>query len=219
MIVNLYLPNYRSIKDMALFYGNERRELERRMKSEGRLPPGQSLTLKWPVLHYGGVPGSDSATWDFRVYGRVGTSLQFNWKEFTQLPRSEHTSDFHCVTRWSRFDNHWQGVAFHELVARARPLPTAAFVLVHAEQGYTANIPLADLDRPEVLLATHHDGEPLSAEHGYPLRLIVPHLYAWKSVKWVRSLEFVDHDIPGFWEKNGYNMYGDPWKEQRYSAR
>ena len=202
---------------MALFEGKERRELEQLMKREGRLPPGQSLTLKWPVLHYGAVPRFDPETWDFRIYGFVDSPLRFTWQEFTKLPRVERTSDFHCVTRWSRFNNQWEGVAFRELLERARPKPEAAYVLVHAEQGFTANVPLADLDRPEVLLATHHDGEPLTAEHGYPLRLIVPHLYSWKSVKWVRSLEFLAHDTPGFWEKNGYHMYGDPWKQQRYS--
>jgi DMSO/TMAO reductase YedYZ molybdopterin-dependent catalytic subunit len=203
---------------MALFEGNQRRELEQLMKREGRLPPGQSVTLKWPVLHYGTVPRFDPETWDFRVDGLVNSPLRFTWDEFNKLPRVERTSDFHCVTRWSRFDNRWNGVAFRELLEHARPKPQAAYVLVHAEQGYTANVPLADLDRPEVLLATHHDGEPLTAEHGYPLRLIVPHLYSWKSVKWVRSLEFLAQDTPGFWEKNGYNMYGDPWKEQRYSG-
>jgi DMSO/TMAO reductase YedYZ molybdopterin-dependent catalytic subunit len=147
----------------------------------------------------------------------VDSPLRLNWKEFNALPKIQRTSDFHCVTRWSRFDNHWGGVAFRELLSRARPRPEAAYVLVHAEQGFTANVPLADLNREEVLLATHHDGEPLTAEHGYPLRLIVPHLYAWKSVKWLRGLEFLDHDTPGFWEQNGYHMYGDPWKEQRFS--
>jgi DMSO/TMAO reductase YedYZ molybdopterin-dependent catalytic subunit len=121
------------------------------------------------------------------------------------------------VTRWSRFDNRWDGVAMQEILRRVMPKPEARFVLVHAEQGFTANVPLADLDRDNVLLATHHDGEPLLAEHGFPLRLIVPHLYSWKSVKWVRGLEFLDHDEPGFWEQNGYHMYGDPWKEQRFS--
>ena len=180
------------------------------------MPPGQSLTLKWPVLHYGSVPRFDPATWDFRVNGLVDTPLKLSWKEFNALPKIQRKSDFHCVTRWSRFDNRWDGVAFRELLGRVHPKPEAAYVLVHAEQGYTANVPLADLDREEVLLATHHDGEPLTAEHGYPLRLIVPHLYAWKSVKWVRSLEFLDHDTPGFWEQNGYHMRGDPWKEQRF---
>jgi len=201
-----------------LFEGNERRERERLMRQEGRLPPGQSLTLKWPVLQYGSVPRFDPKTWDFQVYGLVESALRFTWGEFNALPKVQRTSDFHCVTRWSRFDNRWDGVAVQELLRRAHPQANAGYVLVHAEQGYTANVPLADLDREEVLLATHHDGEPLAPDHGYPLRLIVPHLYSWKSVKWVRSLEFLDHDEPGFWEKNGYHMYGDPWKEQRYSG-
>jgi DMSO/TMAO reductase YedYZ molybdopterin-dependent catalytic subunit len=200
-----------------LFEGKDRRELERLKRSEGLLPPGQSLTLKWPVLHYGSVPSFDPARWDLQVYGLVEAPLTLNWKEFNSLPRIQRVSDFHCVTRWSRFDNRWDGVACKELLARVRPRPEAAYVLVHAEQGFTANVPLADLDREEVLLATHHDGEPLTADHGFPLRLIVPHLYAWKSVKWVRGFEFLDHDQPGFWEQNGYHMYGDPWKEQRFS--
>jgi DMSO/TMAO reductase YedYZ molybdopterin-dependent catalytic subunit len=200
-----------------LFEGNDRRTLEKLKKSEGLLPPGQSLTLKWPVLHYGSVPGFDPEAWDLRITGLVDSPLKLNWKEFNALPRIQSTSDFHCVTRWSRFDNHWDGVSFRELLASVHPKAQAAYVLVHAEQGFTANVPLADLDRDEVLLATHHDGEPLTAEHGYPLRLIVPHLYAWKSVKWLRGLEFLDHDAPGFWEQNGYHMYGDPWKEQRFS--
>jgi DMSO/TMAO reductase YedYZ molybdopterin-dependent catalytic subunit len=199
-----------------LFEGNERKERERQMKSEGRLPPGQALTLKWPVLQYGSVPRFDPERWDLRVYGLWESPMKWTWKEFNALPRAQQTSDFHCVTRWSRFDNQWAGVSFHEILRRVRPLPNATHVMVHGEQGYTANVPLADLDRESVLLATHHDGEPLSAEHGYPLRLIVPHLYAWKSVKWLRALEFIDHDAPGFWEQNGYHMYGDPFKEQRF---
>jgi len=202
-----------------LFEGTDRRQLERLKRQEGKLPPGQSLTLKWPVLHYGSVPRFDPATWDFQVYGLVETPLRLDWEQFNQLPKVERTSDFHCVTRWSRFDNRWQGVAMQEVLRRVMPKPSAAFVLVHAEQGFTANVPLPDLDRAEVLLATHHDSGPLTAEHGYPLRLIVPHLYAWKSVKWVRGLEFLDHDVPGFWEQNGYHMYGDPWKEQRFSRQ
>jgi DMSO/TMAO reductase YedYZ molybdopterin-dependent catalytic subunit len=201
----------------VLFEGNERRQLEKLKKTQGLLPPGQSLTLKWPVLHYGSVPAFDPANWDLRVLGLVDSPLKLNWKEFNALPKIQRDSDFHCVTRWSRFDNHWEGVAFRELLGRVHPRSGAAYVLVHAEQGYTANVPLADLDREEVLLATHHDGAPLTPEHGYPVRMIVPHLYAWKSVKWIRGLEFLDHDQPGFWEQNGYNMYGDPWKEQRFS--
>ena len=200
-----------------LFEGSERKELERQMKQEGRLPPGQSLTLKWPVLQYGAVPSFDPQAWSFKVYGLVNSVLTLSWAEFNRLPKVQATSDFHCVTRWSRFNNRWDGVALREVLRRVVPKPGAGFVLVHAEQGYTANVPLADLDRDEVLLATHHDGEPLTAEHGFPLRLIVPHLYAWKSVKWIRGLEFLGHDQPGFWEQNGYHMYGDPGKEQRFS--
>ena len=200
-----------------LFVGKDRRELERKMKQEGRLPPGQSLTLKWPVLHYGSVPVFNPETWDLRFYGLVELPMKLSWREFNALPKVERASDFHCVTRWSRFDNRWQGVAFRELLSRLHPKPAAAYILIHAEQGYTANVPLADLDREGVILATHHDGEPLTAEHGFPLRLIVPHLYAWKSVKWVRAFEFLDHEAAGFWEQNGYHLYGDPWKEQRFS--
>jgi len=203
---------------MALFEGNERKALEQQMKSEGRLPPGQSLTLKWPVLHYGSVPRFDPERWDFKVYGMVETPLRWTWNEFNALPKVKRHSDFHCVTRWSRFDNDWEGVAFREVLGRAKLQAGARFVLVHAEQGFTANVPLADLDRDEVLFATHHDGQPLSPDHGYPLRLIVPHLYAWKSVKWVRGIEFLDQDARGFWEQNGYHMYGDPWREQRFDT-
>ena len=201
-----------------LFEGNERKELERRMLAEGRLPPGQAATLKWPVLQYGSVPRFDPARWDFRISGLVEQPVRLTWDEFNRLPKSTVTSDFHCVTRWSRFDNRWEGVLFRDVLKLVKLLPRAAYVLVHAEQGYTANVPLADLDRDNVIFATHHDGEPLTPDHGYPLRLIVPHLYAWKSVKWVRGLEFLDHDAPGFWEQNGYHMYGDPFREQRFDT-
>jgi DMSO/TMAO reductase YedYZ molybdopterin-dependent catalytic subunit len=203
---------------MALFDYRERHDLERKMRDEHRLPPGQSATLKWPVLHYGSIPRFDPVRWDFRVYGLVENPVKLSWNEFNKLPKSKTHSDFHCVTRWSRFDNDWQGVKFTELLKLAQPKPDAKFVLVHAEQGYTANIPLADLQHDNVLFATHHDGEALTADHGYPLRLIVPHLYAWKSVKWVRGIEFLGNDEPGFWEQNGYHIYGDPWKEQRFSG-
>ena len=198
--------------------GNERKELERKMLDEGRLPPGQAATLKWPVLHYGSVPRFDPARWDFKVWGEVAKPVRLTWDEFAALPRFDVTRDFHCVTRWSRFDNRWTGVAFREVMKLAQPKPSATHVLIHAEQGFTANVPLADLDREDVLFATHHDGQPLTPDHGYPLRLVVPHLYAWKSVKWVRGLEFLDHDVPGFWERNGYHMYGDPFREQRFDS-
>jgi DMSO/TMAO reductase YedYZ molybdopterin-dependent catalytic subunit len=140
--------------DSSIFSGNERKEKEREMLRAGRLPPGQSLTLKWPVLHYGSVPRFDPARWDFRVWGLVNAPLKLNWEEFNKLPRVATHSDFHCVTRWSRFDNDWQGVAFKEILKIVQPKPEAAYVLVHAEQGFTANVPLADLDRDDVLLAS-----------------------------------------------------------------
>jgi DMSO/TMAO reductase YedYZ molybdopterin-dependent catalytic subunit len=199
-----------------MFSPDERKQKEREMRAAGRLPAGQSLTLKWPVLHYGSVPHFDSTRWDLWVRGCVSGPLRLDWARFKSLPRVEDVSDFHCVTRWSRFDNHWRGVSTRTLLELARPLPPARYVLVHGEQGYTANLPLADFLADHVLLATHHESQPLTAEHGGPLRLIVPHLYAWKSVKWVRGIELLDHDVPGFWEKNGYHNYGDPFREQRF---
>lgn len=196
----------------------ERKQLERQMRDAGRLPPGQSLTLKWPVLHYGSVPGFDAAQWDFTITGLVEKPVRLNWEEFNRLPHKEVVSDFHCVTRWSRFDNRWEGVPVTEVLRLVNVRPDARYALIHAEQDFTANLPLADLMRPESLFAFNHDGEPLTAEHGYPLRLVVPHLYAWKSVKWVRGIELTAEDQPGFWEQNGYNMYGDPFKEQRFSG-
>jgi DMSO/TMAO reductase YedYZ molybdopterin-dependent catalytic subunit len=196
----------------------DRRAQERVMREAGRLPPGQSLTLKWPVLHAGTVPRFDPKTWNFRVTGLVEEPLRFTWDEFLRLPMTALTADMHCVTRWSRFDVRWEGVLFSELMKRIRVKAPAKYVMVLAEQGYTSNLPLADLLRPTTLFALKHSGEPLPADHGYPVRLVVPNLYAWKSVKWVRGLEFMDHDEPGFWEQNGYNMYGDPFKEERYSG-
>ena len=202
-----------------MFAETERRKLEKQAQKEGRLPPGQSLTLKWPILHVGDVPRFNPERWDFKISGMVEAPRQFSWQEFRALPLTEVISDFHCVTRWSRLDNHWKGVLFTDLLKIVKALPAAAFVSVLAEEGYTANIPLADLVRPDVLFTFEHDGEPLSADHGGPVRLIVPHLYAWKSVKWVRGFVLLDHDQLGFWERNGYHAYGDPWKEQRYSGR
>jgi DMSO/TMAO reductase YedYZ molybdopterin-dependent catalytic subunit len=204
---------------MALF-GDDggRREEEKKARAEGRLPPGQSLTIKWPVLHAGSVPRFDPARWEFKINGLVDGPLQLTWEEFRALAQSEVTSDFHCVTRWSRLDNRWKGVLFTEVLKRVKVKAGAAYALVTAEEGYTANVPLQDLQRPDVLFAFAHDGEPLAAEHGGPLRLIVPQLYAWKSVKWVRGFTLLDHDELGFWERNGYHAYGDPWKEQRYSS-
>jgi len=196
-----------------------RKELENKAKAEGRLPPGQSLTLKWPVLHYGSIPHFDPAKWDFQISGEVEEAKRLTWNEFHALPQTETLSDFHCVTRWSRLDNHWGGVLFTGVMKLIKPKHDAHFASILAEEGYTANVPLADLMRPDVLFAFEHDGEPLTGEHGGPLRLIVPQLYAWKSVKWVRGFVLLDYDRLGFWERNGYHAYGDPWKEQRYSSR
>ena len=195
-----------------------RKLLENRARAEGRLPPGQSLTLKWPVLHYGSIPHFDESKWDFKISGEVVAPAKVSWKEFLALPQTEIASDFHCVTRWSRLDNRWTGVLFTEVLKLVQPTPAAEHALVLAEEGYTANIPLADLTLPNVLFAHSHDGEPLPGEHGGPLRLIVPRLYAWKSAKWVRGFLLLNEERLGFWERNGYHAYGDPWKEQRYSG-
>jgi len=182
-----------------------------------RLPPGQVLTTKWPVLTYGDTPRVDLRTWTLRCFGLVEADVSWTWEELTALPQVEVESDVHCVTRWSRFDNLWRGVPVREILARVKVRPEAVAVMVHAEQGYTTNIPLADLRAEDVLLALEHDGAPLAAEHGGPCRLVVPHLYFWKSAKWIRGLEFLDVDAPGFWEVNGYHLHADPWKEERYS--
>lgn len=203
---------------MVLGETTERKQREREMREAGRLPPGQSLTLKWPVLHEGSVPPFDPETWDFRIGGLVEKPLRLTWDDFMRLPMKEVTADMHCVTRWSRFDVRWEGVPFTEVAKLASPKPEAKYVMVLAEQGYTSNVPLVDLMRSTTLFALKHNGEALPAEHGYPVRLVVPHLYAWKSVKWVRGLDFLAQDAPGFWEENGYHMYGDPFREQRFSG-
>ena len=181
-----------------------------------RLPPGQYLTDKWPVLHAGAVPDTDLATWDFNVWGEVEDELTLSWSEFNDLPKVEVTEDIHCVTRWSRFDVTFAGVPWSALAERVKPKPSAQFAIAHAEQGYTANSPVSFLEDPFALLATHADGEPLTPEHGGPLRLVVPGKYFWKSAKWLRGIELVSTDSPGFWERYGYHTDADPWKEQRY---
>jgi DMSO/TMAO reductase YedYZ molybdopterin-dependent catalytic subunit len=196
----------------------ERKRLERERRADGRLPPGQSLTLKWPVLHEGNVPRVDLRTWDFRIDGLVENPLRLTWDQFTRLPQSEIQCDMHCVTRWSRFDNRFRGVLFTEVMNLVTPKPAARFAMLRGENGYTTNLPFADLMMPNVIFAFQHDGEELTGDHGYPMRLIVPHLYLWKSVKWMRGLELIAEDAPGFWEQNGYHMRGDPWKEQRFDT-
>ncbi len=182
-----------------------------------RIPPGQYKTDKFPVLHYGSVPRVDLATWDFRVWGEVDSPFTLRWQQFKELPRKTIHTDVHCVTRWSKLDTDWEGVAIQTILELAQVRPTATHVVEHAEQGYTANLPLSVLDDDDVILADTFGGEPLEAEHGYPLRLVVPKRYFWKSAKWIRGLEFLDHDQLGFWERYGYNNDADPWKEERFS--
>ena len=190
--------------------------IEARAPDRQRLPPGQVITRKWPVLHYGTVPRVDLAVWSFSVDGAVEQPFAITWEDLQALPRRQTTCDMHCVTRWTRYDNVFEGVPVQLLLQRAGVKPEARYALVHAEQGFTTNLPLDDLDRPENLLALSHDGEPLTPEHGGPVRLLVPHLYLWKSAKWVRGIECLEADVPGFWEQNGYHMRGDPWQEERY---
>ncbi len=197
---------------------SERKLLEAKMRQEGRLPPGQSATLKWPVLHYRGVPAFDPATWKFRTWGLVEAPLELTWQEFLALPRTQVTADFHCVTRWSRFDNRWEGVPLRAIADQTRPKPEARSVLIHCAEDYSTNVPLKDLLEVNVLFALQHDSAPLASEHGGPVRLVVPKLYGWKSAKWVTGLEFLAEERPGYWEQNGYHIYGDPFKEQRFDT-
>lgn len=190
---------------------------ERERAVADRLPPGQYLTEKWPVLHYGGVPKVDLATWDLSISGAVESPLRLTYDEFKRLPRRTLQADVHCVTRWSLLDSTWEGVPVSELMKLVTLTPEATHVMVHAEHGFTANLSLEDfLCEPNMLVDTRN-GEAISPEHGWPLRLFVPHLYFWKSAKWVRGLEFIHGDKPGFWEQYGYHMRGDPWHEERYA--
>jgi DMSO/TMAO reductase YedYZ molybdopterin-dependent catalytic subunit len=182
-----------------------------------RLPPGQTRTEKWPVLHYGAIPTIDLATWEFTITGEVEAPQRWTWDEFTALPRTTVPCDIHCVTQWSRFDNRFEGVSCREVLSHVTPRPGAAFVMVHSYGGYTTNISLDALLDDDTLFAFAHDGQPLAKEHGWPCRLVVPKRYFWKSAKWVHGIELMRNDQPGFWEQNGYNMHGDPWKEERFS--
>jgi DMSO/TMAO reductase YedYZ molybdopterin-dependent catalytic subunit len=184
-----------------------------------RIPPGQSRTKKWPVLDGGGPPRIDLDRWKLRIFGLVGQPVEWTWSEFVALPRVRVFSDFHCVTRWSRLGNVWEGVSTRELLAKAGGAAAGAgFVLAHGyDRGFSTNLPLADFLAEDALVAIEHDGEPVSTEHGGPARLIVPRLYAWKSAKWLSGIELIAQDRPGFWESNGYHLRGDPWAEERYS--
>jgi DMSO/TMAO reductase YedYZ molybdopterin-dependent catalytic subunit len=201
---------------MPLFRSKAEQKLVERGLDPARLPPGQYLTEKWPVLHAGSVPRTDLSTWDFRVFGEVERPLTLTWEELKELPSTEITADIHCVTRWSRFDARFRGVQWRELAKLVEPKPHARFVVAHAEQGFTSNVPLEALEDEHALVAYEADGEPLTPEHGWPLRLVVPSRYFWKSAKWLRALELRTTDQPGFWERYGYHNDADYWKEERY---
>jgi len=186
-------------------------------RQEPRLPPGQVRTDKWPVLHHGDVPRVNPDTWDLKVFGLVERPMRWTLAEFKALPQVTVRSDIHCVTRWSRFDNEWRGVAFAEVMRQVGMKPEARFAVIHAEHGFTTNLALAELIKDDVLFAWQHDGADLTPEHGWPLRLVVPHRYFWKSAKWVRGIELTAEDRPGFWERGGYHNEADPWREERFS--
>jgi DMSO/TMAO reductase YedYZ molybdopterin-dependent catalytic subunit len=201
---------------MALFRSKAEDKVREAGYDPARLPPGQYLTEKWPVLHAGDVPDTDLATWEFRVWGEVENPVTLTWEEFNALPKTENVQDIHCVTRWSRFDTRFGGVHWRELAKLVRPKPTARFAVAHAEQGFTANVPLEYLEHELALLVTEAGGEPLMPEHGWPLRLVVPEKYFWKSAKWLRGIELSAVDKPGFWERYGYHNDADYRKEERY---
>ena len=205
----------------------KRKELEDESRKAGRLPPGQSLTQKFPVLHYGPVPTFNPATWDFRIWGEVEEEKSWTWNEFSQLPRTTLTMDIHCVTRWSKLDTTWEGISVRTLIdlGLVRLKPTARYVLQHAEYGFTVNLPLEVVLADNFLLATHFNGQPITPEHGAPLRGVVGFIrdrddlmtpYFWKGAKWLRGLELMVHDRPGFWEQAGYHNEADVWKEERF---
>jgi DMSO/TMAO reductase YedYZ molybdopterin-dependent catalytic subunit len=198
-----------------------RSRAERKVADAGydpaRLPPGQYLTEKWPVLHAGIVPETDLATWDFKVFGEVESPVTLSWEELQALPSREIELDIHCVTRWSRFDARFRGVHWSDLAKLAGPKPAGRYVVAHAEQGFTANVPLRALEDEQALIAYEADGEALTPDHGWPLRLVIPSKYFWKSAKWLRGIELVERDQPGFWERYGYHNEADYWKEERYA--
>ena len=201
---------------MASFFERNRAELAAKGIDPDRLPPGQYSTDRFPVLHAGVVPKVDTANWDFTVGGLVERPGKWSFDEFRSLPTKRVVADIHCVTKWSKFDTAWEGVPVRTVLDMVGPLASANFVLVRAEHGFTANLPLPDFAREDNLFAWRYDDTELEPDHGGPLRLFVPHLYFWKSVKWTRGFDLLEKDQPGFWERNGYHMYGDPFNEQRY---
>jgi len=193
------------------------RETDPRVAADPRrLPPGQVLTAKWPVLTYGSIPRYDMNRWSLRLYGEVAAPKTLNWSELRRLPSTTVVADMHCVTTWSRFDNRWEGVSFKDLAALVQPTAKARFVIAHCAEDYTTSLPVEILEDTDVLVAYRHDERELAPEHGGPLRLVVPKRYAWKSAKWLEALEWVEHDRLGFWERNGYHNGADPWREERY---
>ena len=199
-----------------MFFKKKDKELKAAYKD--KLPPGQSLTLKWPVLHVGAIPPFDPARWDFNIWGLVKEPKQFTWQEFSTLPMVEQVSDMHCVTRWSKFESLFEGIPVAEVMKHVELLPETKYVMIHADPDYTTNLPLDEFLADDVLFVLKYEGQPLTPEHGYPVRLLVPQLYLWKSAKWVRGLEFIAEDRPGFWEQYGYHNHGDPWKEERFGS-
>jgi DMSO/TMAO reductase YedYZ molybdopterin-dependent catalytic subunit len=198
------------------FFDRNRQQLQEQGLDPDRLPPGQYLTERFPVLHVGDVPDYAPGEWNLSVFGMVERPFTLTWDELRELPSVTLTTDIHCVTKWSKFDTSWTGVRVHDLFERAGVHPGATHVMGHAEYGYTANLPLDDVIRPESLVVYAYEGEDIEPIHGGPVRLLVPHLYFWKSPKWLRGLELMPADQPGFWERNGYHMYGDPFVEQRF---
>ncbi|MFV1861146.1 MULTISPECIES: sulfite oxidase-like oxidoreductase [Bacillus amyloliquefaciens group] len=187
-------------------------------KQSERIPPNQNVTTKFPVLHAGNVPYyEDMSKWNLQVYGLVDRPMLLSFKDIKAFPEAEVKNDIHCVTGWSRLDNIWKGIRAKDIAEKAGVHKEAGFVILHAEEGWTANLPLSDFTRETSLLAYAHNGEPLTPEHGYPLRGVFPHLYFWKSAKWLRGIQFTKENHPGFWEKNGYHMRGDPWKNERFT--
>ncbi len=189
---------------------------EQRADGRDRTPPGQYVTKKWPVLSYESTPRFDPATYRFRVWGEVEHPIELTWDELRALPQTTLTTDIHCVTTWSRYDNTWQGIPIREILDRVRPKPTAKYVMEHSWTGYTTNLPFESLAADDVLIAFSWNGEPITPEHGGPVRMVVPQLYFYKSAKWLSGLEFLREDAPGFWERNGYSNSADPWKDERY---
>jgi DMSO/TMAO reductase YedYZ molybdopterin-dependent catalytic subunit len=189
-----------------------------RGSAESRTPPGQTLTNKWPVLHYGNVPKVDPtrADWKLKVFGLCDNPFELSYEEIRAMPAVDVFCDMHCVTHWSRLDNTFTGVPLKQFIDRAKPQANARFVMCHSEAGFTVNVPLDEFTKEDCILAYQWEGKDLTAEHGWPLRGLAPRLYLWKSAKWIRGIELRATDAPGFWEQNGYHMHGDPWKEERF---